>query len=61
MSNVQNTRDGEMVKIKCTFNYLSIYMYFIQSCNAAVSYVLRSKLPVGSCYNLTSLFVYTEV
>lgn len=41
MSDVQNTRDGEMVKIKCTFNCLSINMYFIQSCNAAVSYELR--------------------
>jgi len=61
MSDVQNIRDGEMVEIKCTFNCLSIYMYFIQSCNAPVSYVLRLKLPVGSCYSLTSLFIYTEV
>jgi hypothetical protein len=61
MNDVQNTRDGEMVKIKCTFNCLSIYMYCIQSCNKAVSHVLRLNLPVGSCYNLTSLFVYTEV
>jgi len=35
MSDVQNTWDGAMVKIKCTFNCLTICTFFTQSCNAA--------------------------